>query len=137
MSSDIPEVFVRKMMFSTLVLLAIASGAAAQTFEVASVKAAGPLDPQKVLSGQQRIGMKVAGSNVDIESMGLPELLYLAFKVRPNQLTGPSWLKPSDPMAMMSATRFDIHAKLPAGASEEQVPAMPQALPGGRFQPTH
>jgi len=121
-------------MLSAIVFVAIASSASAQTFEVASVKTAGPLDPQKVLSGQQRLGMKVAGSNVDIESMGLPELLYLAFKVRPAQLTGPSWLKPSDPMAMMSATRFDIHAKLPAGASEAQVPEMLQALLVERFK---
>jgi uncharacterized protein (TIGR03435 family) len=128
---------VRKiMLLSTLVVVAFASGAAAQTFEVASVKTAGPLDPQKILSGQQRVGMKVAGSNVDIESMALPELLYLAFKVRPSQLTGPSWLKPSDAMAMMSAPRFDIHAKLPAGGSEAQVPAMLQALLVDRFKLT-
>jgi len=127
---------VRKLVLSILVILVSAGVAAAQTFEVASVKTAGPLDPQKMLSGQQRMGMKVAGSNVDIESMGLPELLYLAFKVRPTQLTGPNWLKPSDPMAMLSAARFDIHAKLPAGASEEQVPGMLQALLAERFKLT-
>ena len=118
-----------------IVGVAVSCGVAtAQTFEVASVKTAGPIDPQKLLSGQQRIGMTVAGSNVDIESMGLPELLYLAFNVRPTQIKGPDWLVKVDPIAAMTATRFDIHAKLPSGATKEQVPQMLQALLAERFK---
>lgn len=110
------------------------SAAGAQTFEVASVKTAPPLDPQKVLSGQQRVGMKVAGSSVVIENVALPELLVLAFKVRPTQMKTPSWLNAGDPLAAMSATRFNVQAKMPAGATEEQVPQMLQALLAERFK---
>ena len=117
-----------------LVITLYAVPAAAQTFEVASIKSAPPLDPQKILSGQQRMGMKVAGSNVDIESVALPELLYMAFKIRPSQMKAPDWLKLNDPMAALSAVRFDIHAKLPSGGTEEQVPQMLQALLAERFK---
>jgi uncharacterized protein (TIGR03435 family) len=127
---------VRTIALTILALALGVSAAGAQTFEVASVKTAPPLDPQKIFSGQQRVGMKVAGSNVDIESVALPELLNLAFKVRPTQITGPDWLKSNDPLAAMSATRFNIHAKLPPGASEEQVPQMLQALLAERFKLT-
>jgi uncharacterized protein (TIGR03435 family) len=127
---------VRKLALSILVLAFGVGAAAAQTFEVASVKTAPPLDPQKILSGQQRVGMKVAGSNVDIESVALPELLLLAFKVRPTQMTGPSWLSVGNPLEALSATRFNIHAKLPSGGSEEQVPDMLQALLADRFKLT-
>jgi uncharacterized protein (TIGR03435 family) len=124
---------VRKFVLSFLALVFGAGVAAAQTFEVASIKSAPPLDPQKILSGQQRVGMKVAGSNVDIESEALPELLYQAFKVRPSQMKGPDWLNTTDPLAVLSAARFNIHAKLPPGATEEQVPQLLQALLAERF----
>ena len=122
---------------AAIVLLSLVVGVAAagaQTFEVASVKVAPPLDPQKILSGQQRVGMKVAGSNVDIENVGLPELLALAFKMRSTQMKTPSWLNTGDPLAALTSTRFNIHAKLPAGAGEEQVPQMLQTLLVERFK---
>ncbi|HET9830327.1 MAG TPA: TIGR03435 family protein [Vicinamibacterales bacterium] len=126
----------RKIAFAVLALSLGVGAARAQTFEVASVKVAPPLDPQKILSGQQRVGMKVAGSNVDIESVGLPELLALAFKLRPTQMKTPSWLNLNigDPLAVLTATRFTIHAKLPSGAGEDQVPQMLQALLVDRFK---
>jgi uncharacterized protein (TIGR03435 family) len=127
---------VRRIALSILVLAFGARVVAAQTFEVASVKSAPPLDPQKILSGQMRVGTKVAGSNVDIESVTLPELLYQAFNMRPSQMKGPEWLNVNmtDPMALLSAPRFDIHAKLPAGGSQGQVPEMLQALLTDRFK---
>jgi uncharacterized protein (TIGR03435 family) len=129
---------VRRIAIVLVLAVGLSAGAAgAQTFEVASVKVASPLDPQKILSGQQRIGMKVAGSNVDIENVALPELLYLAFKVRPTQMTGPSWLNSGNPLEAMSATRFNIHAKMPAGAGEVQVPEMLQSLLAERFKLTY
>src|SRR5262245_23251511 len=112
----------RKFAFVVLAVVVGVGAAGAQTFEVASVKVAPPIDPQKILSGQQRLGMKVAGSNVDIESVGLLELLTLAFKLRPSQMKTPSWLTVNigDPAAILTATRFNIHAKLPPGAGEDQ-----------------
>src|SRR4051812_38460213 len=64
---------------------------AKKSFDVASIKPAGPLDPQKLLSGQQRLGMKVDAGRVDIEGWSILELLNAAYKVSPARITGPAW----------------------------------------------
>src|SRR6266850_6983524 len=69
-----------------------------KSFEVASVKLAGPIDPQKLLSGQQRIGMKQDAGRVDIENWSILELLNAAFKVSPARLTGPGWTGMGNPL---------------------------------------
>ncbi|HWC97998.1 MAG TPA: TIGR03435 family protein [Candidatus Sulfopaludibacter sp.] len=99
----------------------------AQTFEVASVKPAGPLDPAKIMSGQMRIGKKVDKARVEYSSMSLDALIMDAYKVKSFQVVGPDW------MSGMSAPRFDIQAKMPEGATEEQIPQMLQALLAERF----
>jgi uncharacterized protein (TIGR03435 family) len=96
-------------------------------FEVASIKPAGPLDPVKIQSGQMRIGMKVDKALVDIGAMSLTELICVAFKVKPHQVAGPNW---------MTVDRFNVKAKMPDGATEEQVPEMLKALLIERFQLT-
>lgn len=117
--------------------IGVASAAAQQAplkqFDVASVKAAGPLDPQKILSGQQRIGTKIVEGRVDIESMSLAEIINTAFKVKVYQVSGPSWLGRGNAMA---AERFDIHATFPAGATKDDVPEMLQSLLAERFKLT-
>jgi uncharacterized protein (TIGR03435 family) len=117
-----------------LVVAAVIAGAtlSAQqppTFEVASVKASPPFDPQKVLSGQQRIGMRMDAGRVEIDGLPLPDIINMAFRVRAYQVTAPSWVGTG-----MAAPRFDIHAALPAGATTEQVPEMLQALLAERFK---
>lgn len=111
------------------VVLAIAvAGVSAQqlpTFEVASVKASAPFDIQKVMSGQQRIGMRVDAGRVEIDGMPLPDIINTAFRVKAYQVTTPSGL---------NGLRFDIHATLPAGAKTDQVPEMLQALLADRFK---
>jgi uncharacterized protein (TIGR03435 family) len=101
--------------------------AAAPSFEVASVKPAGPLDPAAIVSGKMRLGMKVEGARVDIGSLSLADLIRIAYRVKPYQVSGPDW---------MSGERFDVRAKLPEGASQEQVPEMLQALLAERFKLT-
>jgi uncharacterized protein (TIGR03435 family) len=77
-----------------------------------------------------RIGLKVDQARVDIGSLALMDLIYLAFKVKPYQVSGgPSWLNSG-----MNADRFNIQAKMPEGAKAEQVPEMLQALLAERFQ---
>src|SRR2546425_12929186 len=83
----------------------------ALAFEVGSVKPAGPLDPAKIMSGQMRIGMQVDAARVDIGSLSLADLIAIAFKVKPYQISGPNW---------MGAERYTIQAKLPEGATTEQ-----------------
>ena len=57
--------------------------------------------------------------------MSLRDLVTLAYEVKPFQVTAPDW---------MAAQRFDIVAKMPEGATKEQVPAMLRALLEERFK---
>ena len=94
------------------------------TFEVASVKPAGPVNAAAIMSGQMRIGMKVDAARVDIGSMSMADLIRVAYKVKPYQVSGPAWI---------NSERYSIQAKLPEGASTDQVPEMLQALLAERF----
>jgi uncharacterized protein (TIGR03435 family) len=108
------------------VLLLALSGGVAQTltFEVASIKPAPPMTPELMRSGQRHIGVKIDKARADFGGMPLTELIARAYKVKSYQVTGPEWMK----------SRFDILAKMPDGATEEQVPEMLQALLADRFK---
>jgi uncharacterized protein (TIGR03435 family) len=97
------------------------------TFEVAAVKPAPPLDPAKIVAGKMKIGMNINAGRVDIGSLSLADLIRIAYKVKPYQVNGPDW---------MGQQRFDIQAKMPEGATKEQVPEMLQALLAERFKLT-
>jgi uncharacterized protein (TIGR03435 family) len=96
-------------------------------FEVASIKAAGALDPGAIMAGKMRIGMKVDAARVDIGMFSLADLIRVAYKVKSYQVQGPGWL---------TNERFNIVAKLPDGAKEDQVPEMLQTLLAERFKLT-
>src|SRR5204863_5417152 len=113
-----------KTAFASLILLIplLAFGqapAASLSFEVESVKPAEAITPAMITSGKLHVGMSVDGARVDIGFMSLADLIPLAFNMKPYQISGPDW---------MNAQRFDILAKLPEGATKEQVPEMLQAL---------
>jgi uncharacterized protein (TIGR03435 family) len=99
--------------------------AVAPAFEVASIKPASPPDPAKVMAGQFRVGMSVDGARVDLRFMSLGDLIRTAYKIKPHQLSAPDWI---------GGERWDIQAKLPEGATKEQVPEMLQALLADRFK---
>jgi uncharacterized protein (TIGR03435 family) len=114
-----------------LFTLAIASSAlvscalaADPTFEVASIKPSGPMNPQAMMSGKMRVGMKIDAARVDIGFFSLADLLRTAYEVKAYQITGPDFIK---------SERFDISATMPQGATKEQVPAMLRALLEERF----
>jgi uncharacterized protein (TIGR03435 family) len=115
-------------------LLLVAGAAFAQTpaaplaFDVASVKL-GAIDQAKIMAGQQHVGLKVEGNRVDIGISSLSELISMAYKVKYYQIQGPDWLSPT-------GQRFDILAKMPEGATKDQVPEMLQALLAERFKLT-
>ena len=71
---------------AAVVCLGGAYGQTALTFEVASVKPAGALNPQMIMSGQQRIGKKVDKARVEYSTMSLSELLMEAYKIKTYQL---------------------------------------------------
>ena len=102
----------------------------APTFEVATIKPAAPLDRMKmaaaIQSGQMpKIGPHVDKSRAEYTYMALKDLISLAYKVKPYQITGPDWI---------ASQRFDIVAKMPAGASKDDAPKMLQALLEDRFK---
>jgi len=109
-------------------------------FDVASVKPAVPSPPAAGGAGG-RVGgsggggggrcpesFKMDRSRVDIECATLTTLIGYAFRFSPDRVTGPDW------MIGLGSPRFDIAAKLPQGASENQVPEMVQALLADRFK---
>jgi uncharacterized protein (TIGR03435 family) len=97
------------------------------TFEVASVKLADTLSPEMVMSGKMRLGMVIDGARVDIGGLSITDMIRMAYKIKNYQVQGPDWL---------GGQRFDIQAKLPAGATRDQVPEMLQALLAERFKLT-
>jgi len=87
------------------------------TFEVASVK---PIDP----NDSPLVGMSADPSIVRYGNLTLRDAIRGAYKVRDFQIVGPDW---------MSTARFNVDAKLPAGASTDQIPEMFQSLLEERF----
>jgi len=65
------------------------------------------------------------GSQAHIAKFTLKEYIAMAYKVRSPQVSGPEWI---------STDRFDLNAKLPAGATANDVPEMLAVLLAERFQ---
>jgi uncharacterized protein (TIGR03435 family) len=99
-------------------------------FEVASIK---PLPSmltmnEEIQSGKRSMASIKAtmdGARVDLGAVLMIELITKAYSVRPYQIAGPDWVY---------SQLFEIHAKLPEGASKEQVPEMLQTLLAERFK---
>jgi uncharacterized protein (TIGR03435 family) len=98
-------------------------------FEVASIKPAPQLTPALMQSGKVHIGMNIDGARVDIGGLPIMSLLPQVFRVKQYQISG---LAPG--MDFMNTDRWDILAKLPDGATEDQVPDMLLALLVDRFK---
>jgi uncharacterized protein (TIGR03435 family) len=89
-------------------------------FEVASIKASDP-NP----SNPMFIGMSADGAMVTYTNITLRDCIQGAYRARDFQIVGPDW---------MTSVRFEIRAKLPQGASSDQIPEMLQALLAERFR---
>ncbi|HLG95269.1 MAG TPA: TIGR03435 family protein [Bryobacteraceae bacterium] len=98
---------------------------AAPSFEVASIKPATMPTPGEAAAGKMHVGLNIDAQRVDIGFFSLRDLIMVAYRVKPYQVVGPDW---------MLSERFDVQAKIPEGASREQVPEMLQALLGERFK---
>lgn len=106
-------------------LLSLASAFGQQTagkltFEVASIKPSDPNPDSPVWAG-----MTADRGMVHYTNLTLRDCIRAAYRVRDFQIQGPEW---------MTRARFQIIAKLPAGASLEQIPEMMQALLAERFK---
>jgi uncharacterized protein (TIGR03435 family) len=90
-------------------------------FEVASIRPAAAL----LAGGKLDLGVHIDGAQVRCNAFTLREYVGIAYRVKDYQVSGPEF---------MASERFDISAKLPAGAAREQVPQMLQALLTERFR---
>lgn len=90
------------------------------TFEVASIKPAAPMQ-----MNEMRIQMRTDEGMLRYVNVSLKDCIRVAYKVKEFQIDGPDWL---------GNTRFDITAKFPEGATEDNVPEMLQALLAERFK---
>ena len=110
------------------IFLGMPAFAQSPAFEVAAVKTAA--DPGRqpmfcIIPCSPGERLTVEGGRVDIRFMTLRKLIVTAYRIKPHQLSGPDW---------MERQRFDITAKMPEGASRDQIPEMLQALLANRFK---
>jgi len=111
------------MKIATLLLFACAAMAQpGPRFEVASIKPSG--DPRNYFVDNTTPRAFMTGARFDIQLASLMALVTTAYRVEPFQVSGPSW---------MAETRFDIVAKPPQGAKDDQIPEMLRALLIERF----
>lgn len=110
-----------KTLVRLLAVLLVPAAALAQTrqFEVASIR------PSADQQAQVTVGVSINGSQVRIAYWTLKDYIAMAWGLKPDQVNGPDWL---------GQPRFDISAKLPDGASMDDVDEMLQALLLERFQ---
>jgi len=115
------------MTYKLALVLAAASCVFAQTpaFEVATIKPAPPITQQAVMSGKMKIGESIDGARADYGYVNIEFLLTKAYAVKAYQVSGPAWIQ---------SERYDIVAKLPEGATKEQIPDMLKALLADRFK---
>src|SRR5580658_6488641 len=93
-------------------------------FDVASVKPS--VESANPAANISR-GLHIDGAMVSVNGMTLKWYIHYAYTAKESQVSGPDWL---------SSERVDIVAKLPAGATRDQIPAMMQALLADRFKLT-
>lgn len=108
-----------------LLLAACAALAQNLSFEVASVKPAGPVNSKSMM--ERNLGTQVEGLRVDLSFVSLADIVRQAYRLKSYQFSGPQW---------MSAERYDIHARMSEGATKDQVPEMLQSLLADRFKLT-
>jgi uncharacterized protein (TIGR03435 family) len=101
-----------------LLLPVVLSGQAQPKFEVASIRPSAPEDNNVV------VGVRITGAQLRISRWPIKEYLAMAYRVRPQQISGPDSI----------SAPYDIAATIPAGVSQEQIPEMLQSLFADRFQ---
>jgi uncharacterized protein (TIGR03435 family) len=109
-----------RVIMTVLVSMSVVAQVAGPTFEVASIKSS---------ARTGRTGMEMNGDagRRSYNNVGLINVIAIAYQVQENRISGPAWL---------ASERYDIVARLPAGATGNQVPEMLQTLLRERFKVT-
>ncbi len=89
-----------------------------------------PIQPEFEVASVKRTDQCGGRNSIDpgsiaLRGVPLKAVLMEAFQVKTEQIEGPSWLE---------TDCFDVSAKMPEGATREQLPAMLQRLLTGRFK---
>ncbi len=92
------------------------------SFEVASIKPSDPHPTNAIF-----VGMSADRAIVHYTNIPLRDCIRAAYRVRDLQIDGPAWL---------STARFEITARLPSGATPDEIPEMMQQLLEERFHLT-
>jgi uncharacterized protein (TIGR03435 family) len=119
MSCNTPNILVGAIVFGTIGAPEVRSqppAAAPPAFEVASVKPAGT-----TCAGRRSVDPQ----QIRYANYSLKGLVGDAYKVELYQIDAPAWF---------GAQCYDVAARLPQGASEEQIPAMLRVLLAERFR---
>ena len=99
------------------------------TFDVASVRPSPAPDQATMLAGliagRRPNWVRVDGTRATFNYESLNDLIAYAYKLRSYEISGPEWLV---------TDRFDIAARLPDGATKDDVPEMLRALLVERFK---
>ena len=116
----------RTVIFAFLAVSAFAQTGDGLVFEVASVKPSPPVKPgERVFYGPARGGPGTPDpGQITWTYARFVDLLMTAYDVRNYQISGPGWL---------DNERYDVIARVPAGATKEQVRVMWQNLLAERF----
>jgi uncharacterized protein (TIGR03435 family) len=123
------------LVFFTACAAAAQTTPATPSFEVATVKPAAPPSTTMAMGGMKiamRMGTRGGPGTSDpgqitYSGMSMKSLLVAAYGVKTYQVSGPSW---------MDSERFDIVAKVPPGATKDDVKLMLQNLLAERFKLT-
>jgi uncharacterized protein (TIGR03435 family) len=103
--------------------------AAKPAFDVASVRQSPPPDMQKMMqdlqAGKRPESVHIEGSRATFTYQSVKHLIAYAYKLRIYEVSGPDW---------MINDRFDIVARMPDGASKDDVPGMLLTLLQDRFK---
>ncbi len=103
----------------------IATAQSRPAFEVVSIKPVPRPTPETVQNGTSRIGFNVDGPRVEILGYGSAFFIARAFGVEAAQV---------DMHGLGGFQSFDVQAKLPEGATKQQIPAMLQTMLADRFK---
>jgi len=119
----------RSMLSCGLLVLAscaaFAQPAEGPAFEVATIKPSPPQVGGRIMMGMSGGPGSRDPGHITATNVNLRMLLARAYNVKNYQIAGPNYI---------DTERFDIVAKVPAGATKEQVPAMFQNLLKERFK---
>jgi uncharacterized protein (TIGR03435 family) len=114
----------RNLVLAIPLALCLPAFSQTSTFDVASIKAAPPLDGHFIRMGMTGGPGTKDPTRLTCENCTLTMMLLQAYDIQPYQLNAPGW---------MNSERYEISAKIPEGATKDQFRQMLQNLLAERF----